>query len=286
MALAENTAILDVAYAVDEGYVRQLATSLTSLVKYCVQPDRLRVTVLHDGIATRLCGEIAASLPDSLDLRFLPIERGRLANMPLPTRISPWITSMSFARLLLPDLLPETERILYLDADTVVLGDILGLGAMKLDGAPLAAAVDPFIPTWGSYGGVQNATLVEGREDTLYFNSGVLLIDASGWRAVDLAGVVMAYAEREGAGILLGDQEALNAVVAGNFVKLDPVWNTSAFHLEQLPSPEFEVKLAHTRILQYLGERKPWHEHAEPRRVDLPFLDHAPRRWSELKARP
>jgi lipopolysaccharide biosynthesis glycosyltransferase len=276
VAPADDSSVLDVAYAVDAGYLAQLAASLTSLVTHCSDPGRLRVTVVHEDVPPAAQDWIRGLLPHPVRVRFLALESERVAALPLPARISPWITPVSFSRLLLPELLPESDRVLYLDADTVVLGDVLGITATELGGKPLAAAVDPIIPTWGSRGGVQNAAVRAGREETAYFNSGVQLMNLPVWRATGLAEAAFAYALREGEALLLADQEMLNAVVAGDFVRLDPVWNTSAFHLEQLPSPQFEERLARTRVLHYLGERKPWHDHAVPRRVDRPYLDHVP----------
>jgi lipopolysaccharide biosynthesis glycosyltransferase len=266
---------IDVVHAIDARYLTGLVGTVTSLARNCSEPRRLRVTVLHQGLP-REAGDVLAAAAPASTVVLRRIDDPRLAALPLPTRISPYITEVSFARVLVPDLLPHLGRALYLDADVLVLGDVVELWEAPLDGAPLAAVVDPMVPTWDAERGVQNPELVAGREETPYFNSGVLLLDAAAWRARDVTGRAVAYGTRERDRILLSDQEILNAVLGGDFVALDEAWNQSAIHLERLPSPEFEARLARTRILHYYGRLKPWDDHEPRRRVDAFWRPYAP----------
>jgi Glycosyl transferase family 8 len=57
------------------------------------------------------------------------------------------VSTMAYARILIPDLLPETRsRLLYLDADLLVLGDVAPLWTVDLQGAPLGAVLDRLDP--------------------------------------------------------------------------------------------------------------------------------------------
>jgi lipopolysaccharide biosynthesis glycosyltransferase len=231
--------------------------------------------VLHDGLPDRAAGALADAAPRA-DVHLRELHDPRLGRLPLPTRISPYISEISFARLLVPELLPHLRRVLYLDADVLVLGDVAELWATPLDGAPLAAAVDPMVPTWDAERGIHNPGLVAGREKTPYFNSGVLLMDAAQWRERGVPAAAVAYGVRERDRIVLSDQEILNAVLGGDFHALDEAWNQSAIHLERLPSPAFEERLARTRILHFYGRLKPWDDHGPRRRVDACYLPYAP----------
>ena len=53
-----------------------------------------------------------------------------------------WPTSIAYGRLRLAELLPQTSKVLYLDADLVVLRDVAELFAWPLGGAPIAACPD------------------------------------------------------------------------------------------------------------------------------------------------
>jgi lipopolysaccharide biosynthesis glycosyltransferase len=268
---------LDVVYAIDQRYLRQLVAAASSLFANCSQPERLRVTVLHNDLDTAACDWVTARLPHDADIRFRPVEYSRLDNLPLPTSICPWITPMSFARFLIPEYLADVPRALYLDADTVVLGDVLDILDVPLGDTALGAVVDPVIPTWGSPAGIQNRRLLARRVSTPYFNSGVLLIDIPRCLELDLMGRAVRYAEQEHEKILLADQEILNAVLEGAFTLLDPVWNTSARHVEQKEQPERDAHLDRTKILHYVGGRKPWDIEGDPvLRTDQLFHRYAP----------
>lgn len=267
----------DVVYAIDRRYLRQLAAAVSSLVANCSQPERLRVTVLHNDLDAADRDWVIARLPHDANVRFRSVEYSRIDNLPLPTSICPWITPMSFARFLIPEYLADVPRALYLDADTVALGDVLDILDVPLGETALGAVVDPVIPTWGSPAGIQNRRLLARRVSTPYFNSGVLLFNIPRCLELDLMGLAVRYAEKEREKILLADQEILNAVVEGDFTLLDPMWNASARHVEQKEQPERDALLNRAKILHYVGGKKPWDIEGEPvLRTDQFFHLYAP----------
>jgi hypothetical protein len=67
----------------------------------------------------------------------------------------------AFLRLLLPDILTNYRRILYLDCDVRIAGDYSSLFDIDMGRAPIAAAIDPLGDR---------------------FNSGVSLIDCENWK--------------------------------------------------------------------------------------------------------
>lgn len=77
-----------------------------------------------------------------------------------PNYTSKW-TYMSMMRVLLPTFLPELDRILYLDIDTIVTRDISELWDLDLSGCYFAAAREP----------------AKSREDFTYINAGVMMMN-------------------------------------------------------------------------------------------------------------
>lgn len=160
-------------------------------------------------------------------------------NDKLPER--DYITRAAYLRFMLPDLLQDVNKLIYLDIDTIVECDLSSLFDIDIKGRPLAAVPDyPLI--FGSrywrdcripYKGEQftfrnyiSSILNLSCEDD-YFNSGVLLINLEYWRAHKLAEKLIAYliADPE---LYFMDQDALSHYVGGDFVRLDPSWNVSA----------------------------------------------------------
>lgn len=149
---------------------------------------------------------------------------------------------------------PEAERVLYLDADIVVVGSVAPLWNVDLGGA-LMGAVD--IP--GSDRGV---TRLHMRAEDGYFNAGVLVIDLRQWRATKAEEAVIDYI-RTYPDRVLYDQDALNACFFDRTKRLDYTWNViRPFFREPLvlplSRPEIEAIRRDARIIHFNGGSKPW----------------------------
>ena len=120
------------------------------------------------------------------------------------------------------------RKLIYLDADIEVRGDISALFALDLEGHAFAAVPDSLIDsdaraTVRSY---RAAARPRGRDR--YANSGVLVIDPERWTQQGLTERVIRYLGDHLDDCYWVDQDALNAVVRGDFQKLSPVWNMMA----------------------------------------------------------
>src|SRR5688500_18132312 len=81
-------------------------------------------------------------------------------------------------RFLLPELLPDLERVLYLDADTLAVAPLEPLFALGLDGCPIGAVAN--VVDEGLWPHVRGLGI---DDPTQFFNSGVLLMDLAALRA-------------------------------------------------------------------------------------------------------
>lgn len=163
-------------------------------------------------------------------------------------------------RIFLPELLPELDRILYLDADTIVRRHLEPLWGTDLGGLPLAAVANPLYPFMdhGFLAGLGLASTAE------YFNSGVLLLDLEVWRREGLTARVLERAAAQGRQEW-PDQNALNTVLRGRWRALDPEWNAqnTVFDLRASRLPFAPDALRRARrnpaIVHFIGPYKPWH---------------------------
>jgi lipopolysaccharide biosynthesis glycosyltransferase len=108
------------------------------------------------------------------------------------------------------DVLP-VERVLYLDADTLVRADIRPLWEMSLQGKPLAAAPDVGYPL-GTH----------ASDKAPYFNAGALLLDLALIRRETAALASSACSLRDSR---FRDQDALNMHFQGRWRALPLMWN-------------------------------------------------------------
>jgi len=166
------------------------------------------------------------------------------------------LTAASLLRLRLPSVLKDIDRVVYLDCDLVVLGDIAGLYDTDLSDFPLAACLDFWLtsaplfapPGWdvGEWHKFLRE-VVRLSDSKAYFNAGVMVVDLKKFRSTSLMHAADEFLEQTNYKTPFVDQEALNHVVDGAFVRLDTRWNVLA-------------ALDHSDpwIVHYAGPYKPW----------------------------
>jgi lipopolysaccharide biosynthesis glycosyltransferase len=161
----------------------------------------------------------------------------------------------TYTRLWIKEFFPkDVKRVLYLDADIVVVDSIAPLWSENLNGA-LLGAVD--IP-----GSDQGVRLLGLRQEDGYFNAGVLLIDLEQWRAIRAEEIVLDYI-RKNPDRIMYDQDALNACFYHCTKRLDFKWNViRPFYREPVALPLEREKIEEirreARIIHFNGGSKPW----------------------------
>ena len=194
-------------------------------------------------------------------------------------RIAIWpshLTAATLLRLLLPSVLNDIDRVVYLDCDLVVQQDITMLYDTELLEFPLAACLDfwltgapPFAPPivgWGVGDWHKFLSEVVRLADCkAYFNSGVLVMDLKRFRNTGLISAVEEFLEQTNYKTVFVDQDALNHVINGAFVRLDSRWNVLGNRSESdLNNADCKIAasaaLSHSDpwIIHYAGPYKPW----------------------------
>jgi lipopolysaccharide biosynthesis glycosyltransferase len=238
----------------DAPYVQHVAVCLTSLLAN--NPDRFFDVVIVGRATERLDeGKLRRSLVRFPNHSLLFRQFTPPADQPLPLNPQAHYTVDTYTRLWVGEFFPaEVERVLYLDADIVVVGSITPLWSIDLGGA-LLGTVD--IP--GSQRGVMRLGM---RAEDGYFNAGVLLIDLKQWRETRALGTILDYIIAN-PGRVLYDQDALNACFHRSRKRLDYKWNViGPFFREPaalpLPRAEIEAVRLDAQIIHFNGELKPW----------------------------
>lgn len=193
------------------------------------------------------------------------------------------ITPASLVRLVLPELLAQRyDRLLYLDCDTEICGDLAPLFDLDLQDLALAA-----VPASRSTGRMSPAEIQRRdarfralgmTEPFRFFNDGVMLIDVARWNTERIGERALDFIERNPALCQLPDEDALNAVLDGRILDLSPVWNFRA-HLMLSPRAG---DLADPVIRHYDGPQKPWKRFMRERRLFQ--FEQANRRYRQFVA--
>jgi lipopolysaccharide biosynthesis glycosyltransferase len=174
--------------------------------------------------------------------------------------------SAHYSRLLISRLLPAAlKKVIYLDADTLVLHDIERLWETPLEGHVVAAATD-YLANVGA--AISNYRELGLDPDEKYFNSGVMLINVDLWRQHQVGERVLActqrnrrYLDAQGS-FHQYDQFGLNVVLYRHWKELDGRWNYGS-----------ELQAADAFIVHYNGHGKPWSATCSQLYRDL-FFEH------------
>ncbi len=158
-----------------------------------------------------------------------------------------YITISTYNRFLIPKLKPELNKILYLDVDIVVFGDIAELYNQDLEGYALGAVWDKS----RKYYNLDTKELMELSEDYRYFNAGVLLIDIQKWNKDNIADKLFEIADRYGEKVLHADETLLNKYFDGQYKILDLKYNYLEYDL--ISHPQEQVIIRH-----FATKFKPW----------------------------
>ncbi|MBZ9678789.1 glycosyltransferase family 8 protein [Mesorhizobium sp. ES1-1] len=225
-----------IACATDERYAELAAVLLRSIAENADLPGT-RVYLVGDGLGSRTRDWLAASAA-GLDYRFIDLDAIRADISGLP--VSLYSTAIHI-RLLLPRLIPESGRALYLDSDTMITGSLRPLRELDLGDALAAAVAD------AGRAAEFSARRLDRPADAPYFNSGVLLFDIGVWRQAGLGDACVRTAASRND--LWPDQDAINLTLDGRILALDRKWNF--WSQEPLPRGAFED----ARIVHFIPDK-------------------------------
>lgn len=167
-------------------------------------------------------------------------------------------------RLLMHNYLPnELDRILYLDADIVVMGSLkdyyyqdfedkhIVVHSTKRDGSGNH--------TYDIECGLYDMTKIKLPKDELIFNNGVFLVNLPLWRKDIDEELYLDCLKQNKDDIRFIDQDLMNLVFLGKTKKIiDRNYNCTYRHTIKLPKDYFEYIKNNTKILHFVERIKPW----------------------------
>lgn len=249
------------AFASDAAYLPWCATAIRSCLDQA-WPEPPHLHVLHDGSLATGDGRarLAAMVADAgAELDLHEVDPRTVAHLPALDRFG----RIVWLRFLLPELLPDVERVLYLDADTLVVDGLAELFASDLQGRPIGAVAN--VVEEGLWPHVRSLGIDDPRT---FFNSGVLLMDLARMRADGSVAELVRVSTERGAELLWPDQDALNIAFAGRWQPLHPRWNAQnslwgwAERADEVFGPVARAEaVAQPAVVHFEGPLvcKPWH---------------------------
>ena len=246
---------IPVIFAIDKNVVIPCGVTITSLLMNAGEDTFYDLYILYDGAylgpGDRKVLADAFQGSEKCTLSFVDVEG---AFKEVDGMTSGHITTATYYRLEIPTLFPQYDKVIYLDADLVVPGDISELYQEHLGTKLVGAVADysiqkiaPFMRYIDRYVGVDHQN---------YVNSGVLLLNSKRLREVNFAGCFLEMVSQYGLETVAPDQDYLNALCRYGIHYLDPEWNA-------MPS-ECMGLMDDPQIVHFNLGSKPWLNESVP----------------------
>lgn len=260
---------LDIAFALNKGIIVALLAAMNSVVKNTAKPEQLRfnITVPEDEVSLfeeRIRGFFPNPAFEWRVRPFFPPQflkdyvSGKFEPMTDTRRVS---RHMQYARMFLQEIFEDVTKVLYLDADVVVLGDVATLfETVEFTPERYFAAVPHFYPAIFQFGNPFKA-IKEILAFKQSFNSGVLFTDYTYWNE-DTDRIFHYYLDWDASckyGMLNRGDETLLNVMFKDYIQLDKSWNRCGYGNMRPIAWLLKKPLSEINVLHWSGgHHKPW----------------------------
>lgn len=255
---------MNILYTIDGNFLMQLATAMCAVCENNKEFDSINFYVIGENISTEEKQKIILFV-QKYDRQVFFYDLNEAAKEFDNLDTGGW-NQIILARLLVARFLPEEiDKVLYMDADTMVVSSLKDLWDIDLKNSVIAGVVEPTVDK-------KRKALLSIKDSEYYINSGVLLINLAAWRDMQIEIEIRNYIDKNAKKLFASDQDVINAVLKNKIQYLDPSYNycntfyiypyKTIYKLVNNPSYYDETTymkaISHPKIIHFLGEDRPW----------------------------
>lgn len=232
----------------DDNYAQHLGVTIASILANNTSEDQLFFHILDGGISreNRFRLESLRSL-SAFGIEFLPVNAALFQGFPLDTNGPSHVSLAAYYRIMLASLLPDVDKIIYLDCDTICRSSLAALYIEGREDFSLKGVIDIDAERHTGRLGLKR-----------YVCSGVLLFNLKLWREQNLESRCFAFMREHADKVLLHDQDVLNIVCQDSLGYLDKTWDAQVCNTRQAKLSGFNELGRTANIIHFIGSRKPW----------------------------
>ncbi len=233
-------------FTTDDQYAPFLDVAIASLIDNASKAYTYRLMVLNTGLRRENMNLLKRNQRDGFTIDFVDISR-EVAGIKARFKNVYHFSVVTYYRLFIASLFPQYDRIVYLDCDLVVLGDVSELYHTDLKGNIFGASPEQFVQNTPEFRLYAEKAL--GVDPSGYVNAGVLVVDLEQYRRHRIEEKFVDLITRYDFDLLDPDQAYLNYLCRDRITILPNGWNK-----EPLPLPcEGDMNIVH-----YALYKKPW----------------------------
>lgn len=235
-------------FACDEGFVKYTMVSMKSIMENADRSRKYHIYILHMGITEATQAKVLAMADEEVAIDFVDVT-DKMKSIADKLPIRDYYSNTTYFRLFIPDMFPQYRKAIYIDSDTIVVGNIAELYDHKLGKLYAGVCPDRVVAQTDILGDYVEKVL--GVKRTRYFNAGVMLMNCSQFRENHLLDEFLEMLHVY-LFVVAQDQDYLNLICKNQVLYMEPKWNAQVFG--ELACPEEEVGLFHFNMAA-----KPWH---------------------------
>ena len=233
-------------FSTDDNYIAYLDVAIASLIENASKEHTYRIIVLNTGIDPENVRKIRRNERAGFKIDFIDISE-EVENIKSRLKDVYHFSVVTYYRLFIASLFPQYDKVVYLDCDLVVLGDISELYGVELGDNILGAAPEQFVQNTAEFRRYASDAL--GVDPDGYVNAGVLLMNLEAFRKNQIEEQFVRLITEHDFDLLDPDQAYLNYLCKGKIHVLPNGWNK-----EPMPLACEGKK----NIVHYALYKKPW----------------------------
>ncbi len=240
--LVQDRKNITICFGCDNNYVQHMGATMSSILQSKNEDEFIKFYVLDGGI----------SVPNKEKLSYF--EKKYLCSI---TYVKPnmeelkncctfkgdYISLATYYRLLIPEIIPNEDRILYLDCDIIVRKSLSDLYNRDFGNNMVLGVVDCSLKEHSARLGVSK-----------YINAGVLLLNCKKMREEKSVQTIIDWIENNQDKIECHDQDVINAVFDGRIEYVEDIYNAQ---VKKLHDTIFSG-IKDPAILHFISPKKPW----------------------------
>ena len=238
---------MNILVAFNDNYAMPTKVMLKSLIEK--NHYLLDIYVLYVNLSNESIKYISELNSEAVYIRFIQIDEDILDYAP----VTEFYSKEAYIRLFAHDYLPEDiDRILWLDSDMIVNGDIREFYDQSFNNKFYVAYKDVF-----QGDSAKKKASLGMPADAAYINSGILLMNIKEIRKKVKTEMFTGYIKENSDKIVLPDQDVLNALLYDNIKVIDSDYTYNCFTMNITPW-NWRSVFRKSRIIHYAGGLKPW----------------------------
>ncbi|HEM4072701.1 TPA: glycosyltransferase [Streptococcus suis] len=226
---------INIAFSINDNHCLYVFFTISMIKKYTTNLD---IFVLHTDLSDKSKDRLRTLETESVNIHFVKIDRDLFSNLPLTLD---GITIETYYRYLLPEILVDCDKVIYLDSDLLIRCDVKELWDIDLSQHYLAGVNEIDI-----INRFPDHKLKLGFDlDELFINAGVLVCNLQKMRQDKITHHLFTETERLKDIILFQDQDVINIALKGKIAELPLAYNYTVEAMEKDLLSLDEIKVIH-----------------------------------------